>query len=34
MNKERAENLYRNIGRTRRKINLIREGRDSNLLSM
>jgi hypothetical protein len=33
MSKEREENICRNIGRIRRRRNLIREGRDSNLLS-
>jgi hypothetical protein len=32
MGKERVENPCRNIGRIRREINLIREGRDSNLV--
>ena len=34
MNKERAENPCRNLGRIRRRRNMIRGGRDSNLLSI
>jgi hypothetical protein len=33
MSKARAENLCRNIGRKRRRRNIMRGGRDSNLLS-
>jgi hypothetical protein len=34
MNKEMTENTYKNLGRIRRKRNVIIEGRDSNLLSI
>jgi hypothetical protein len=33
MSKERAENLCKNLGKIRRKRNLIKEGKDSNLFS-
>jgi hypothetical protein len=34
MRKERAENPWKNLGRIRRRINMIRGGRVSNLLSI
>jgi hypothetical protein len=34
MSKAKAESLFRILGRIRRRIYLIREGRDSNLLSI
>jgi hypothetical protein len=33
MSKEREENLCRNLGKIRRKRNMVKEGRDSNILS-